>query len=96
MMANAAALAALTLFLLAMWLGSRLAFLAPYRVLLLQDYGPTICLVTLLAFVDLCAMYYAIARGLFVRETGRKLAHVDRQLASPDAAIEDLRIHFPS
>ena len=36
------------------------------------------------------AAYYGIARRLFLRDTGRKLSHMDRQLGSRDAVLRDL------
>jgi hypothetical protein len=33
---------------------------------------------------------YQVTRSLFLKETGRKLAHVDRQLQTADAIDRDL------
>ena len=44
----------------------------------------------LLVFLNLCAAYYALARWLFLRDTGRKLTHVDRQLMASEGVREDL------
>jgi hypothetical protein len=41
-------------------------------------------------FLNVCAIFYGIARWLFLRDTGRKLAHIDRQLTTPDAVMDDL------
>jgi hypothetical protein len=41
-------------------------------------------------FLNLCAVYYSIARWLFLRDAGRKLSHMDRQLGSRDAVLKDL------
>ena len=35
----------------------------------------------LLLFLNLSAVYYSVARWLFLRDAGRKLLHLDRQLA---------------
>ena len=91
MIANCAFLAALTAFLLAGWLAGELRFLAPHKSLLFHLYAPLLGGVTLVLFLNLCAIYYSVARWLFLRETGRKLLHLDRQLATDDTAIEDLR-----
>ncbi len=91
MIANTAFLAALTVFLLAAWLAAELRFLAPYKAALFRQHGWQIAGVTLLVFVNLSAGYYAIARWLFLRDTGRKLRHLDQQLTTGDAALEDLR-----
>ena len=45
---------------------------------------------TLLVYLNLCALYYALARWFFLRDTGRKLTHLDRQLMSSEGVREDL------
>ena len=91
MMANAAFLAVLTVFLLAAWLAGELSFLAPYKAELFRRHSAVIGGGALLVFLNLCAAFYRLGRWLFLRDTGRKLRHVDRQLTSPDAVIDDLR-----
>ena len=90
MIANTAFLAALTVFLLAAWLAGELRFLAPYKTVLFRLYGTVILGAALVVFLNLCAVYYAIARWLFLRDTGRKLTYVDRQLIESDGIHEDL------
>lgn len=91
MIANAAFLAAVTEFLLLAWLAGALQFLAPYKAVLFRLHGPLLAGVLLILFLNLCALYYTVARWLFLRETGRKLQHLDRQLGSDDTALDDLR-----
>ena len=93
MIANTAFLAALTVFLLAAWLAGELTFLSPYKALLFRDHGLVIVGGVLVVFLNLCALYYAIARWLFLRDTGRKLTHVDRQLIASEGVHEDLPPH---
>ena len=90
MIANTAFLAALTVFLVAAWLAGELTFLAPYKTALFRMDGMFIAGMTLLVFLNLCAAYYALARWFFLREMGRKLTHVDRQLIASDGVHEDL------
>lgn len=90
MIANTAFLAALTVFLLAGWVAGELRFLTPYKTALFQLYGTVILGSVLLVFLHLCALYYAVARWLFLRDTGRKLTHVDRQLIASEGIHEDL------
>ncbi len=90
MIANTAFLAALTVFLLTGWLAGELRFLAPYKGALFHLYGTVIVGGILLVFLHLCALYYAVARWLFLRETGRKLTHLDRQILAADGVSEDL------
>ena len=90
MVANVAFLAALTTFLAVAWLAGELSFLAPFKAGIFRQHGATIAVATLILFLNLCAAYYGIARWLFLRDAGRKLAHMDRQLGSPDAVLSDL------
>jgi hypothetical protein len=91
MIQNTAFLAALTTFLLVAWLAGELTFLAPYKGLLFRRHGFVIGLGTLVVFVHLCTLYYVIARWLFLRDTGRKLTHVDQQLSTPEGVHQELR-----
>ena len=94
MIQNIAFLAALTFFLLVAWLAGELSFLAPYKGLLFRRHGLLIGEGALLVFLHLCAIYYALARWLFLRDTGRKLTHVDEQLGTADGVHRDLREHL--
>ena len=93
MIANTAFLAALTLFLLTSWLAGELSFLAPYKAVLFRVHGTFIVGALLIVFLNLCAVYYALARWLFLRDTGRKLTHVDRQLITSEGVHEELPPH---
>ena len=90
MVANVAFLAALTTFLAVSWMAGELSFLAPFKAGIFRHHGLTIALAITILFLNLCAAYYGIARWLFLRDAGRKLAHMDRQLGSPDAVLTDL------
>ena len=94
MIANAAFLAAVTVFLVAAWLAGELVFLAPYKAALFRQHGWQLGGVTLVLFFNLCALYYSVARWLFLRDSGRKLLHLDRQLGTSDAALDDLGPHL--
>jgi hypothetical protein len=96
MMTNAAFGAALTVFLIAAWLAGELSFLAPYKAVLFRRHADLVGVAALLLFLNLCAIYYSIARWLFLRDTGRKLLHLDRQLATRDSALEDMRSYLNS
>lgn len=90
MIANTAFLAALTTFLLAAGLAGEVSFLAPYKVALFRLHGTFIAGMALLVFLNLCAVYYVLARWVFLRETGRKLTHMDRDLIASEGVHEDL------
>lgn len=94
MIANAAFLAGLTTFVLAAWLAAELSFLAPYKAAIFRTYGLHIGAGVVLVFVNLLGTYYLIARWLFLRDAGRKLTHVDRQLRSASGLHDDLRRYF--
>jgi hypothetical protein len=93
MIANTAFLAALTVFLLAAWLAGELTFLSPYKTALFRDHGLFMLGSVLVLFLNLSALYYALARWLFLRDTGRKLTHVDRQLIASEGVHEELPPH---
>ena len=95
-MANAAFLSALTVFLLVGWIAGELRFLAPYKALLFREHAALIGGVVLLLFLNLTATFYSVARWFFMRDTGRKLLHIDRQLSTDDAVLEDLRSYLKS
>jgi hypothetical protein len=90
MIANIAFLAAVTTFLAVAWLAGELAYLAPYKAGIFRRYGWMIVLLVGVLFLNLCAVYYWVARWLFLRDAGRKLSHMDRQLGSRDAVLTDL------
>ena len=96
MTANAAFAAALTTFLVVAWMAGELAFLAPFKGILFQRHGWVITGAVLLLFLNLCALYYGIARWVFLRDAGRKIRHVDEQLRSADSLHEELRPHLLS
>ena len=50
----------------------------------------------LVLFLNLGALYYGIARWVFLRDAGRKLRHVDEQLRTDDSLHEELRPHLVS
>jgi len=91
MIASSAFLAALVVFLFASWLAGELTFLAPYKATLFRRHADVLGGGTLLLFLNLCALFYGISRWLFLRDAGRKLTHVDRQLGTPDGVHEDLK-----
>lgn len=90
MIANTAFLAALSTFLVVGWLAGELSFLAPFKAGIFRQHGATIGALIAVLFLNLCGAYYGIARRLFLRDAGRKLSHMDHQLGSKDAVLEDI------
>ena len=67
-----------------------LEFLAPYKRLIVAQYLWVLVGALVIVFLNLFALFYVIARGLFLKETGRKLAHVEKQLRMGDTIVRDL------
>jgi hypothetical protein len=90
MIANA--LLAATVICLALLFGLMQAcpFLSPYRTVLLHAYGATLAVWAGLFFVNVFAACYAFARTVFLKETGLKLAHLDKQLRTGDSISDEL------
>jgi hypothetical protein len=88
--ANSAFLAAMVVVLILFVLMDQLSFLAPYRRLIVAQYLWIIVWALTATFVNLFAVFYTVTRRLFLKDTGRKLAHVDRQLLTRDTIVQDL------
>jgi len=67
-----------------------LAGLAPLKWWILRHYGGAIAGAVGVMFVILTGALYRLFLLLPLRQTGRKLTHVDRQLSSSDGVFEDL------
>jgi len=90
MIANAAFLAALVTFVAVGWLAAELTYLAPYKAGIFRQHGTVIAVCVTTLFFNLCALFYNVGRWLFLRDAGRKLSHLDRQLRTRDAVLHDL------
>ena len=90
MIANSAFLAAMVLMLVTFFVAGELSFLAPYKHLILGQYTTVILSVLAIAFINLFAIFYLLTRSLFLKDTGRKLAHVEKQLRTGDSIVRDL------
>ena len=69
------------------WLLGELKFLIPYRHILIHQYGGVILLWIAVLFVNVFAGVYAIQRKFFLKDTGRKLSHVDNQALAGHFAL---------
>lgn len=87
MIANALLVTVAILLALAFWLMSELKFLIPYKHILLDRYGPTLLGGFVVLFVNLFAGIYALERKLFLKDSGRKLSHMDHQVSAGDAPV---------
>lgn len=61
-------------------LANELRFLIPYRALLIHEYGIAILIFIAVLFVNLTGAMFTLGRRFFLKDTGRKLAHFDREL----------------
>jgi hypothetical protein len=87
MIANALLLTIAILLAYGFWLMGELKFLVPYRSILFHQYGTVILAWIAVLFVNVFAAVYAIQRKFFLKDTGRKLLHVDKQVTSGNSPV---------
>lgn len=90
MIANAAFLAAMILLIVLLVLLGELEFLAQYRGVIVTEYRWYILGAILLVFLNMFGWCYLGTRRLFLKETGQKLAHVEKLLHTGDTVVRDL------
>lgn len=82
MLANAVLVATLIFLALGFWLSTQLRFLIPWRNLIFHVYGKAIAVYCALLFANLLGVTIWIERKFFLRDTGRKLKHLDQEIHS--------------
>lgn len=87
MIANALFAAAVLVMALLFFLAGSLRFLVPYRYLIFHHYAPVIALYLAVLFLNVTALVFALGRRFFLKDTGRKLAHFDRELNAGETAM---------
>lgn len=65
-------------------------YLIPFRAVLLHHYGATLAAWGGVAFLNLFAACYMVSRKVFLKDTGQKLAHLEKQLRSGDSLSAEL------
>jgi hypothetical protein len=90
MIANSAFLAALILLVVMLELMSQLTFLARYKHLIFGRYLWFVVGALLVLFFNLFASIYWVGRRIWLKDTGRKLAHLERQLDTRDTVAREL------
>jgi hypothetical protein len=65
-------------------------FLIPYRHVLFVAYGRVLAGFAAALFINLFAIVYTVSRLLFLKDTGRKLAHMEKQLRTGETISEEL------
>jgi hypothetical protein len=90
MLRNTIFAAAVAVLAYGLWLMQSLEFLIPYKRLILARWLPAIGWYFGLLLVNLIALLYHLNRAVFLKDTGRKLAHLERQLRSGSSLSEEL------
>lgn len=87
MVANTLIVTIALLLALGFWLLGELRFLIPYRHVLLHQHGTVLFSCFAVLFINTFAAVYAVQRKFFLKDTGRKLSHVDQQVAAGHAPV---------
>jgi len=87
MVANTALITVAVLLALGFWLMGELRFLVPYKVLLLEAYATPILIYSAALAVNVFAVTFVLIRKFFLKDTGRKLLHLDKQLHVGETSI---------
>jgi hypothetical protein len=80
--ANAVFVATLIFLALFFWLSRELQFLTPWRSLIVHSYVRSITICAALLFANILGLTIWIERKFFLRDTGRKLKHLDQEIHS--------------
>lgn len=80
MIANALFITIAAVLALGFWLMGELKFFIPYKTVLLDEYGQILFIYVAVLFANLFAATLALIRKFFLKDTGRKLSHLDKQL----------------
>jgi hypothetical protein len=89
MIANALLLAVAFLLGIAFYLMGELKFLVPYRAFLFHEYARALSIFFATLFLNFFAGAFLLIRKFFLKDTGRKLSHVDKQFHVGD-------VHLPT
>ena len=79
MIANALLITIAFLLAYGFWLMDQLKFMAPYKAILFHEYGATICIASSVLFLNVFGAALLFQRKFFLKDTGRKLSHLDQQ-----------------
>ena len=90
MIASAVFVTTLIFLAIGIFLLQECQFLIPYRHVLFIKYGGVMAGFAAALFVNLLAGVYMVCRIFFLKDTGRKLAHLEKQLRTGDPLAEEL------
>ena len=80
MIANVVLITIALLLALAFWLMGELKFFIPYKVVLWREYATPILIYVGVLSANLFLGVFVLIRKFFLKDTGRKLSHLDKQL----------------
>jgi hypothetical protein len=89
MIANAVFVATLIFLALGFWLSQELRFLVPWRSFILHTCLQSIVLYCALLFANLLGLTVWIERKFFLRDTGRKLRHLDQEIHTGQSELSE-------
>jgi ABC-type enterochelin transport system permease subunit len=89
MIANAVFVATLIFLALGFCLMHELRFLVPWRSLILHSYLQSIAVYCALLFANILGLTVWIERKFFLRDTGRKLKHLDQEIHTGQSELSD-------
>jgi hypothetical protein len=89
-LANALLGAAVILLALLMVVLQVCGFLSPWRDQILRHHGWTIGLYVAALFFSLAGGLYWLNRAIFLKDTGRKLSHLEKQVRTRSAIVMEL------
>jgi hypothetical protein len=87
MIANVLLITIAILLALGFWLMGALRFLVPYKLVLWRAYATPILIYMGLLSTNAFAAVFVFIRKFFLKDTGRKLSHFDKQLHMGQAEI---------
>jgi hypothetical protein len=87
MIANALFVTIALLLALVFWLMGELKFFAPYKLVLWREYATPILTYVALLSINVFAAAFVFIRKFFLKDTGRKLSHLDKQLQMGETEV---------
>ena len=90
MLGNCAVISAVLLIIAVMLVAEQLAFLRGSALLIITEYAWPLVTALAVLYLNLFTLIYLVARRLLLKDTGRKLAHLEKQLRTRDTVVRDL------
>lgn len=90
MIKNALFITAVLFIAMGLWLLEECRFLIPYRALVFYKYGGTIVVFLAALFLNVFTAVHLICRKIFLKDTGRKLVHLDKQFRKESSIASEL------